>query len=198
MVLWCLLTHHLHHLSSFRGALYIADYSEVIQSFREGSSDHWSELVDDYFCRARAYRVKGDFENAIADYSEIIRLYPRVVLSGWKWWVAAYYKCRAQMYYEKGDLSSAVADLTEAMRLDPKGRVSILQGQVRLVGPDPSDEGWRHKHALVTLAALYAKSGNFQQAIQYQKDFLQLPDVTEEEATDGLKVLKRYEEGVCP
>lgn len=175
----------------------IADYSEVIQSFREGSYDRWRELVYDYFCRARVYRLKGDFDNAIADYSEAIRLYPTTVLKsfggGWQP-VAGYYKSRAQTHYEKGDWTAAISDLTEAIRRDPKGRWSIRQDDVRFDGPHPSEEGWIHKHALATLAELCAKSGDFDKATQFQKLFLELLDLTEEEAAEGRRYLALYEE----
>ena len=107
----------------------IAAYSEVIQSFKPGRSDHWSEVVGDYFSRAGVYRLKGDCDNAIADYSETIRLSPEVFIGGWQC-AAAYYKCRAQTHYKKGDFSGAIADLTEAMRLDPTGIWIIVQGRL--------------------------------------------------------------------
>ena len=171
----------------------ITAYSEVIQSFKEGHSDYWSQLVGDYCSRARAYRLKGAFDNAIADHSEAIRLYPTTVLGGGWHSVAAYYKCRAQTHYEKGDFSAALADLTEAIRRDPTGKWSILQGTVRFGGPDPNEEGWRHKHALATLADLCAKSGDFDKATQFQKQVLELLDLTEEEAAEGRRCLALYE-----
>lgn len=59
----------------------IEDYSEVIKTFIQGRTDHWSELVCDYFSRARAYRLKGDYDCAIADYSAMIELYPQCFLA---------------------------------------------------------------------------------------------------------------------
>lgn len=171
----------------------IADYSEVIQSFRKGTSDHWAELVDDYFCRARVWRLKGEWRNAIADYSEAITLFPTSHLSGWGFCVAAYYKCRAQTYVEMGDISCAISDLTEAMRLDPAGRAAILEGTLRTSGPEPKEEGWIHKQALSTLASLLARTGNVEAAIQSQKRYLRLLDLTETEAVEGRQCLAIYE-----
>lgn len=170
----------------------ILTYSEVIQSFREGRSDYWSQLVGDYCSRARAYRLKGNYDAAIADYSEAIRLYPKVFMgAGWQY-VAAY-KCRAQTHYEKGDFSAAIEDLTEAIRCDPKGRWSIRHGDVHFDGAHPDEEGWRHKHALATLADLCAKSGSFDKAMQFPKPFLELLDLTEEETAKGRRCLALYE-----
>ena len=171
----------------------IAAYSEVVRSFKHGRSDYWRELVGDYFSRARVYRLKGDLDHAIADYSEIIKLSPTTVLGGGWQPTAVYYKCRAQTYYEKGDFSSALADLTEVMRRDPTGRWSIFQGDCRCIGPDPSDEGWKHKTAISTLGALYAKAGDFDHATLVQKKFLELPGLTAEEAAEGRKCLAFYE-----
>ena len=61
--------------------------------------------------RGLAYRSKGDFDRAIADYSEAIRLDPKL---------AAAYNNRGNAYKNKGDFDRAIADLSEAIRLDPK------------------------------------------------------------------------------
>lgn len=173
----------------------IADYSEVIQSFKDGRSDHWCELSNHYFSRARVYRLKSNFDNAIDDYSKAIENTQRSLIPGWQI-VAAYYKCRAQTYHEKGDINNAIADLTEAIRLDPKGIWKINNGEITSskCTSAPNDYGWNHKQAVATLAALYAKTGDFGHAIQYQKHFLQLSELTEEEAINGLRCLKLYEE----
>jgi len=61
--------------------------------------------------RGLAYRNKGDFDRAIADLSEAIRLDPK--------YAEAYYG-RGLAYGNKGDLDRAIADYSEAIRLDPK------------------------------------------------------------------------------
>jgi tetratricopeptide (TPR) repeat protein len=169
----------------------IADYTEVIQSFSHTRSDYWSEFIYDCFCRARVYRKKGESDSAIADYGKAIEVAQWAYLGGSSA-AAPYYKCRAQAYYDKGDFIHAQADLIEAMRLDPTGSGFIYQGD-RFGGPDPRDEGWRHKCALTTLAGLYAQTGDFDHAVQYQKAFLRMPDLAPEEATDGLRRLACYE-----
>jgi hypothetical protein len=79
------------------------------------------------------------------------------------------------------------------MHRDPIGRFVIIQDEPRFNGPDPRDEGWKHKDALGTLAYLYARTGDCDRAVQYQKRFLELPDVTPEDVTDGSMRLKLYE-----
>jgi tetratricopeptide (TPR) repeat protein len=54
--------------------------------------------------------MKGDYDRAIADLTEAIRLDPKYV------WA---YASRGEAYRMKGDYDRAIADLTEAIRLDP-------------------------------------------------------------------------------
>lgn len=175
----------------------IEDYSEVIKTFIQGRTDYWLNLVYDYFSRARAYRLKGDYDGAIADYSAMIERYPQSVLASFKGWVAAYYKIRGETYSDKGDDGKAIEDLTEAIRLDPRDVLSVTRrGEIIHTGGtafDPGEVGWKCGHALALLAAVYAKSGNFDQARQYQRKLLELPDLTEEDAAEGRKCLTLYD-----
>ena len=52
---------------------------------------------------------KGDFDKAIADFTEVIRLDPS--------FCAGAYECRGHAYVRKGDLEKGIADYTEAIRL---------------------------------------------------------------------------------
>ena len=69
------------------------------------------ELSGAYNLRGLAYRKKGDYDRAIADATEAIRLDPK--------FSAAYYN-RGVAYLLKGDYDRAIADFSEAIRLDPK------------------------------------------------------------------------------
>ena len=60
-----------------------------------------------------AYGQKGEYDKAIADLTEAIRLDPK---SNMRWRIAA----RGVAYGHKGEHDKAIADLTEAIRLDPK------------------------------------------------------------------------------
>jgi tetratricopeptide (TPR) repeat protein len=60
--------------------------------------------------RGNVYFEKGDYDHAIADYSEAIRLDPNV---------AIYYSNRGMAYSNKNDYDRAIADYSEAIRLDP-------------------------------------------------------------------------------
>ena len=70
------------------------------------------ELVKVYFQRAISHTViRGDFDQAIADFNEVIRLDPNN---------ARAYSVRGACFVRKGDLARALVDLEASLRLDPK------------------------------------------------------------------------------
>jgi tetratricopeptide (TPR) repeat protein len=72
-----------------------------------GNTPNNAEAYND---RGNAYYNKGEYDRAIADLNEAIRLDPNFV------WA---YNNRGNAYYNKGDIDRAIADYSEAMRLDP-------------------------------------------------------------------------------
>ena len=64
-----------------------------------------------YYNRGIAWQAKGQLDEAIADYSEAIRLNPK--------FVRAYYN-RGIAWNAKGESDKAIADYNEAIRLNPK------------------------------------------------------------------------------
>jgi tetratricopeptide (TPR) repeat protein len=64
-----------------------------------------------YACRAKAWEAKDDYDRAIKDSSEAIRLQPEV---------AAWRIIRGQVWEDKKDYAKALVDYDEAIRLDPK------------------------------------------------------------------------------
>jgi tetratricopeptide (TPR) repeat protein len=66
-----------------------------------------------YAFRGNAYYDKGDYDHAIADANEAIRLNPKFAL-------AHVYVLRGVAYFRKGDYDQAISDYDRAIRLDPK------------------------------------------------------------------------------
>ncbi|MDR1785728.1 MAG: tetratricopeptide repeat protein, partial [Spirochaetaceae bacterium] len=64
-----------------------------------------------YFDRGIAYFYNGDYDKAIADYTQTIRLDPDNVI--------AYYN-RGVAYHDKGDYDKAIADYTQAIKIYPE------------------------------------------------------------------------------
>jgi tetratricopeptide (TPR) repeat protein len=83
-------------------------YEEAIANFNSAIKLK-PDVAGFYHVRAGAYYSNGDFDLAIADYSEAIRIGP----------TAGSFSGRAEAYYCKGDSSWAIADISESLRLDP-------------------------------------------------------------------------------
>ena len=73
-----------------------------------GLHDH--DLAVEYYNRGIKYASKGDYDRAIVDYTEAIRLDPKY---------ADAYGNRGNAYRDKRDLDRALADYNEALRIRP-------------------------------------------------------------------------------
>jgi serine/threonine protein kinase len=74
--------------------------------------------AQEYLARAEAHRRKGDYDRAMADASEAIRLDPRD---------ARGYGLRATAYLGKGELSLAIRDADHAIRLDRNSALAYCE-----------------------------------------------------------------------
>ena len=75
--------------------------------------------VTAHYNRGVAYMSKQDFDNAITDFTEVIRLNPKD---------ADAYGGRGTSYRKKGSFDNAIADLTQAIRLNPMARRRMVAG----------------------------------------------------------------------
>ena len=82
----------------------------VILSLLVFSADLNAENAADYVIRGNASFQKGEFDKAIADYTEAIRLDPNDVP----------YCNRGNAWASKGEHDKAIADFDEAIRINPK------------------------------------------------------------------------------
>ncbi len=76
------------------------------QAIRENPRDAVS-----YYNRGVGYFHKGDFDRAIADFTEAIEINPKSALA---------YNARGVIFEEQHDLDRAIADATKAIEIDPK------------------------------------------------------------------------------
>jgi lipoprotein NlpI len=82
-----------------------------------------------YTARAKAYLAKGEVDSAIADFSEVVKLYPDSPNS---------YSFRAYAYYQNGDFDRAIADYSEVIRRNQSDAFALLwRGEVYFENGEP-------------------------------------------------------------
>lgn len=75
-----------------------------------------SNLATTYFNRGCEYRAKEEYDTAIADFNQALKLDPNMTQA---------YNNRAVALYDKGEYDTAIADYNAALRLDPKHANSV-------------------------------------------------------------------------
>ena len=81
-----------------------------------------ADLALDYYHHGNHWFAKVEYDRAIADYDQAIRLDPRGsqwILAGDNWHLARVYRDRGHAWYAKREYDQAIADYNEAIRLDP-------------------------------------------------------------------------------
>ena len=142
------------------------------------------DLADAYGSRGAAYESLGRFEQAIKDYGEAIRLAPKI---------AENYANRASAFGKLGRYRQAIRDYDEALRLEPRDDETLdAFAWLLATGADPAlRDGkraielarkaceltqWKEPNHIDTLAAAYARTGDFASAVEWQNKALQDPD----------------------
>ena len=98
-------------------------HQQAIKSFTE-AINLMPQFAEAYSTRSFISRIKGDFDNAVADATKAIELNPRSALA---------YIHRGRIYSTKGELNEAVDDLTKAIALDPGNAIAYsVRGEVYL------------------------------------------------------------------
>jgi tetratricopeptide (TPR) repeat protein len=173
----------------------IEDYNEVIR-LDPNKSFFRSE-------RGKAYSENGEQGKAIADFTEAIRLDPKSHFP---------YAFRAHEYRKRREYEKAVADITEAIRLDPEDpdgygvlarifaccpKEEVRDGKkaVTLATKACELSNWKTPFCLESLAAAHAETGNFKEAIRWQKAAIDLKPVNDAGMLSARLRLIQYESG---
>jgi tetratricopeptide (TPR) repeat protein len=150
----------------------LADYNEAIRLN--------PKLPPAFSNRAVSWMAKGDKDRALADLNEAIRLDPTFMDA---------YNNRGFVWRVSGDTGRAVADYTQVIRLNPdfadaydslavifaaSADAKFRNGKraVEMARKACELTGWKNPYYLNTLAAAYAESRDFAQAVSWQEKAL--------------------------
>ncbi len=130
-----------------------------------------------FYNRGIFWFVKKQYDNALADNNEAIRLDPKMAMAHCN---------RGSTWYAKKEYRQALTDYNEAIRLnssdalvysnrawlwatcpDPTCRDAWMAIESATRGCDLSQ--WKKAYHIGTLAAAYAEAGNFDKAVEYQE-----------------------------
>lgn len=134
------------------------------------------DLADEAFERGNAAHDQKDYDRAIAEYTESIRLDPEA---------SGAFIARGNSYSDKGDYIKAIADYEEAIRLSPDDAdgysslawllatcrdAGLRDGKraVELATTACELSDWKDANDLENLAASYAECRQFEEAVKWQ------------------------------
>ncbi len=123
----------------------VADVKTRAEKYVESGVEHYS---------------KGNYDRAIAEYDEAIRLYPKH---------ATAYNNRALAYFSIGDYDRAIADCNEAIRLDPKLANAYYNRGAAYYGKGDDDRAIPEYDEAIRLNPKYACAYSSRGAVFYNK-----------------------------
>ena len=171
----------------------IADYSEVLMLDPNHAPAFYRRGVD--------HESKGDHDRAIDDFSNAVRINPKY---------AKAHINRGLAYQARGDYARAMEDYSEEITLDPKDAAAyaalgslfatcpkseIRDGQKAFENARKACEltNWKDPRNVDILASAYAESGDFAQAIRWEKEYLETTKLNDKDATAAHQRLALYE-----
>lgn len=89
----------------------------------KGGREKGEKLAEAFNTRGIGYRLKGEYDRAIADYNQAIRINAKF---------ATVYNNRAIAYDTKGDYDRAIADYEQAIKLKPSAETYFNRGNAHL------------------------------------------------------------------
>ncbi len=155
------------------------NYQQATKSFTE-AINLMPQFAEAYGTRSFISRIKGDFDNAVADATKAIELNPGSTLA---------YTNRGKIYRTKGELNKAIDDFTKAIALDRGNAIAYnARGEVYLSASNFDNAiidfnhsiimGMRSPEAHNVLGSAYHKKGdydnalaNFDEAIRLKSDY---------------------------
>jgi tetratricopeptide (TPR) repeat protein len=143
---------------------------------------HGAGLTAAYASRGNRYDRKGDYDRAIADYTEAIRLNPKLDYAFFR---------RGWAYAKKNEHDRAIADCSQAISLNPRSEGALYVRAYSSVRKGDYDQGIADYSAVITLNAgnsgafhgranLYLRKDDFDRAIADYTEAIKLePNLTE-------------------
>jgi tetratricopeptide (TPR) repeat protein len=179
-------------------------YDRAISDFNKALEMN-PRYAEAYINRGTVYSRKGQNDEAISDYSKAIEIDPEGVKA---------YHGRAEQYISKGQYDKTISDLEKALEINPKNadtnnnlawvlataKVSAFRDgkkavELALKACELAD--WKNLGYLDTLAAAYARAGDFENAVKWQEKVIGSPEVPKQadlqaELQERLKFYKEH------
>jgi tetratricopeptide (TPR) repeat protein len=186
-----------------RGSIYDAkgEYDNAIKDFNEALQID-PKNIKALLKRGSAYSKEKELDKAINDYNQVLQLDSTN---------ARAYSSRGVAYRKQGEFDKAFKDFNDGIRLNPKdGMVfnnvawfratcandSFRNGAeaVELATKACELTQWKSWFCIATLAAANAEAGDFDKAVNYQKQALSMFGATEKNKNDEQQRLDLYEQ----